>query len=202
MPPVAPDTAIAGRLPRVPTAAAPMTDKLIFSQTFEGLFRAAAPALDAPMVAALRGVGIDPEAELRPAYPLSVFHDTVRLLGQRLFPDERPDAQARRLGRQFMDGYALTMVGRAMVGMMRVIGPRRTLERLSRQFRTGNNFSETKLTEQAPGRSQLWCNQVSLPGWYEGIISRGLEFAGARDVTVQLIRQDEQGAAFEIRWAT
>lgn len=179
-----------------------MTDKFIFSQTFEGLFRAVADALDAPTVAALRTAGIDPENELRPAYPLPVFLETVRVLGHRLFPGEPPDAQSRRLGRQFMDGYALTMVGRAMVGVMRVIGPRRTLERLSRQFRTGNNFSETRVAEQATGHHELWCNQVSLPGWYEGIIARGLEFAGARDVVVQLIRQDEHGATFEIRWAT
>lgn len=177
-----------------------MPDKLIFSQTFEGLFRAAGPALDAPTIAALRAAGVDPEAELRPAYPLPVFHEAVRVLGQRLFPGEPADAQTRRLGRAFMDGYGRTMVGRAMVGMMRVIGPRRTLERLSRQFRTGNNFSETRLKELGPGHSELWCNQVAFPAWYEGIVARGLELTGAQDVTARLIRQDADGATFEIRW--
>lgn len=179
-----------------------MTDKLIFAQTFEGLFRATAQHLDAPTVAGLQAAGIDPQAELKPAYPLPVFYDTVRLLGARLFPGQAPDAQNRRLGRQFMDGYALTMVGRAMVGMMRVIGPRRTLERLSRQFRTGNNFSETSVKEVGPGHSELWCNQVTLPGWYEGIVSRGLEFAGAREVHVQMIHHDDRGATFRITWRT
>jgi uncharacterized protein (TIGR02265 family) len=177
-----------------------MTDKLIFSQTFEGLFRAVSRQLDERLVADLKEVGIDPQAELKPSYPLSVFHDTMRLLGARLFPESPPDEQTRRLGRQFMDGYALTMVGRAMVGMMRVLGPRRTLERLSRQFRTGNNFSETRVREVAPGESELWCNQVSQPGWYAGIIARGLEFSGARDVEVSLLQRDEQGATFRIRW--
>ncbi|GMU58250.1 MAG: hypothetical protein AMXMBFR34_00130 [Myxococcaceae bacterium] len=177
-----------------------MPDKLIFSQTFEGLFRATAAHLDEPTVAALKAAGIDPQAELKPSYPLPVFHAVVKLLAQRLFPEAGPEEQLRRLGRQFMDGYALTMVGRAMVGMMRVIGPQRTLDRLSRQFRTGNNFSETRVEELGPGQSELWCNQVTWPSWYEGIVARGLEFAGGKDVQVQLIRRDDDGATFRVTW--
>ncbi|MEW5740285.1 MAG: DUF2378 family protein [Myxococcota bacterium] len=177
-----------------------MPDRLIFSQTFEGLFRAAAESLDEPTIAALKAAGIDPQEELKPAYPLAVFHAVARLLAERLFPGLESEEQLRRLGRRFMDGYAQTMVGRAMVGVMRVIGPRRTLERLSRQFRTGNNFSETRVEELGPGHSQLWCNQASFPAWYEGIVARGLEFTGARDVQVALIRRDEAGATFRITW--
>jgi len=177
-----------------------MTERLIFAQTFEGLFRAVSRQLDERLAAELREVGVDPRVELKPTYPLAVFHDTLKLLGARLFPGESPDEQLRRIGRQFMDGYALTMVGRAMVGMMRVLGPKRTLERLSRQFRTGNNFSETRVREVGQGHCELWCNQVALPAWYEGIIARGLEFAGARDVEVGVIHKDAEGATFRVRW--
>ena len=75
-----------------------MPDKLIFSQTFEGLFRATAAHLDEPTVAALKAAGIDPQAELKPSYPLPVFHAVVKLLAQRLFPEAGPEEQLRRLG--------------------------------------------------------------------------------------------------------
>lgn len=177
-----------------------MGDKLIFYQTFEGIFRALGPRLDAVLSERLRAVGIDPGLPLRPAYPLQVFHDAVRVIGEQLFAPLEPAQRARRLGREFMDGYSQTMVGRAMVGMMRVIGPKRTLERLSRQFRTGNNFSETRLTERTPTQFELWCNQVSVPGWYCGLLERGLELAGASSPKAELLQLDETGGTFRVTW--
>jgi uncharacterized protein (TIGR02265 family) len=177
-----------------------MGEKLIFSQTFEGIFRALGPRLDPSLSAALRQLGLDTQKPLEPAYPLAVFLEAVRLIGQRLFPELDADGQAHALGREFMDGYSQTMVGRAMVGMMRVLGPRRTLERLSRQFRTGNNFSETTLTQVSPAEFQLWCNQVTIPGWYAGLIERGLELAGAKAPLALLLRLDETGGTFRVTW--
>jgi uncharacterized protein (TIGR02265 family) len=177
-----------------------MGDKLIFSQTFEGIFRALGPQLDPTLAERLRAVGIDPGQSLRPAYPLQVFLDAVRVIGEQRFPALAPAERDRSLGREFMDGYAQTMVGRAMVGMMRVIGPRRTLERLSRQFRTGNNFSETRLSERTPTQFELWCNQVSVPGWYCGLLERGLEQAGAQGPRAELLQLDETGGTFRVTW--
>ncbi len=177
-----------------------MPDKLIFAQTFEGLFRALGDKLDAPLVAELRTLGVDPTTELKPAYPLDVFLQVVRRVGQTLAPGAPEAEQSELAGRRFILGYGHTMVGRAMLGMMRVIGPRRTLERLSRQFRTGNNFSETTLKELSPGAFELWVNQCKNPGWYRGIIAAGLEHAGARDVSVEVVRHGEEGGTFHVRW--
>jgi uncharacterized protein (TIGR02265 family) len=176
-----------------------MEDKLIFSQTIEGLFRAMAAEREVlrPQLVAL---GVDPRAPLRPAYPLPVFLEVVGLFGARLLPGATPEAQACEVGRRFISGYGETMVGRAMLGMTRLIGPRRTLERLSRQFRTGNNFSETKLTEVGPQRFELWCNQVTSPGWYRGLLLAGLEHSGARAVEVTFVGSDTEGGRFHISW--
>jgi uncharacterized protein (TIGR02265 family) len=178
-----------------------MAEKLIFSQTFEGLFRAAGSlSSEDPVLGALVEAGIDPRRPLRPAYPLSTFHQTLSILGQALAPGLPPDEQARQLGRRFIDGYGELMVGRAMLMVMRVLGPFRTLERLSRQFRTGNNFSETRLTSVSPRAAELWCNQVTLPGWYRGILERGLECAGAEAVQISVGLIDETGGTFSIAW--
>jgi uncharacterized protein (TIGR02265 family) len=177
-----------------------MVDKLIFSQTFEGIFRALGPRLDATLSARLNELGVDPARPLRPAYPLPVFRDVLRAVGAAAHPGLDEEARDQQLGREFMEGYSQTMVGRAMVAMMKVIGPRRTLERLSRQFRTGNNFSETSLTELAATEFELWCNQVTVVGWYVGLIERGLEMAGAQHPRAQLIRRDEAGATFRVTW--
>ena len=177
-----------------------MTEKLIFAQTFEGLLRSLTGKLTPRLATGLRERGFDPGAPLLPAYPQAVFIEVVSFLSRELHPGLGPEAAVCAVGRGFMDGYGETMVGRAMMAMMRLIGPRRTLERVSRQFRTGNNFSETKLTPIGATEYHLWVNEVRLPGWYIGLLSRGLELAGGKDVRVEVIHCDQAGGNFRVQW--
>lgn len=177
-----------------------MTEKLIFAQTFEGLLRSLTGKLTPRLATGLRERGFDPGLPLLPAYPQAVFVEVVSFLSRELHPGLGPDDASCALGRGFMDGYGETMVGRAMMAMMRLIGPRRTLERVSRQFRTGNNFSETKLTPVGATEYHLWVNECRLPGWYIGLLSRGLELAGAKAVKVELIHRDQAGGNFRVQW--
>lgn len=178
-----------------------MTEKLIFAQTFEGLLRSLTGKLTPRLSAGLKVRGFDPTVALLPAYPQVVFIEVMVFLASELHPGLPSDAGICALGRGFMDGYGETMVGRAMMAMMRVIGPRRTLERVSRQFRTGNNFSETRLSAVGATEYHLWVNECRLPGWYIGLLSRGLELAGGKAVSVELIHRDEAGGNFGVKWA-
>lgn len=177
-----------------------MAENLIFAQTVEGLLRAMGP-LDAATRAELKRRGVDPDQRLLPAYPLEQFVAVLDFAGARLTPHVAADEQTRLLGRRFMDGYQDTMIGRAMVAAMRVIGPWRTLERLTHKFRTGNNFSDTRLSRLGPTEAELWCNQVTRPGWYSGVVGRGLELAGAKDVVVTIIENGPAGGRFRVRWS-
>ncbi|MBE2253514.1 MAG: DUF2378 family protein [Myxococcus sp.] len=177
-----------------------MTEKLIFAQTVEGLIRGLGP-LNEQARQQLRACGVDVDRPLRPAYPLEQFLAALDWAGTMVAPSEPSEAQAEAVGRRFMDAYQETMIGRAMVAGLRIIGPWRTLERLSNKFRTGNNFSETRLTRLGPTEAELWCNVVSRPGWYLGLLGRGLELAGAKDVQVRLIANDAEGGRFHVRWA-
>lgn len=177
-----------------------MTEKLIFSQTVEGLLRSLTGRLTPPLLAGMKARGIDASVALLPAYPQQVFTDVVSWLAKELHPHLELDQAIASLGRGFMDGYGETMVGRAMLAMIRLIGPRRTLERVTRQFRTGNNYSDTRLTQRSATEYDLWVNEVSMVGWYLGILSRGVELAGAKGVEVRLVSHDSAGAIFRISW--
>lgn len=176
-----------------------MQEYLVFSQTIEGFLRALGSLNDQDR-AALKQCGIDPDKALRPAYPLEEFLAALDWAGQRLAPNEPSIEQHRLLGRRFMDAYKQTLIGRAMVAGMAIIGPWRTLQRLTHNFRTGNNFSETSLERVGPTEARLWCNRTSRPGWYLGIIGRGLEQAGAKDVQVEVISHDATGGRFLVKW--
>lgn len=179
-----------------------MTEKLIFAQTFEGLLRSVQDRLTPQVVEGLKAMGLDTTAPLLPTYSHTVFIDVVTYLAGQLHPGVDRDAATTLVGRDFMDAYGETMVGRAMIAMIRLIGPRRALERLTREFRTGNNYSETRLTPRGEREYELWVNEVRLPGWYLGILSRGLELAGAKGVKVGLISRQGTDGTFHVSWAS
>lgn len=175
-----------------------MSERVIFASTFAGLYRAFGPTLDAG-AEELRRSGIDFSKELHPAYPLSVFLDTVKYLATSM-EGETEDDRVFLVGRGFVKGYSETAIGKAMVLLARAIGPKRMLERLTRQFRSGNNYSQTSLVQKAPTEFELWCNSVKYPGWYRGIVIEGLTIAGAKDPSVTLASLHDDGATFTVRW--
>ncbi|MFT3711041.1 MAG: DUF2378 family protein [Archangium sp.] len=177
-----------------------MPEKLIFAQTFEGLLRSLAGKLTPALVSGLRARGVDVEAALLPSYPMDTFIEVVNFLAAELHPAAEPDAGVALLGRGFMDGFGETMIGRAMLAMLRIIGPHNALKRVTQEFRTGNNYSETRLVQRGPTAYELWVNELRMPGWYVGIITRGLELSGASGVEVVLLSKDPIGGTFRVAW--
>jgi uncharacterized protein (TIGR02265 family) len=47
---------------------------------------------------------------------------------------------------------------------------------------------------------QLWCSRVASTSFYRGMLQRGVEVAGGKDVTVSALTRDESGATFAISW--
>ena len=88
-----------------------------------------------------------------------------------------------------------------MAAMLRLIGPPRAIRRVERSLRSGNNYSETKLTELAPNRYELHTNEVGrLRENLRGVIRRGMEVAGAKNVRCAVLRFDEAGCVYAIEW--
>lgn len=172
---------------------------MVFSQTVDGLLKALTP-MSATSKLKLVAIGVDPDQRLEPAYPREKWLELIHLACEIHAPGKDHEAASYELGRRFMTSYTQGLVGKAMMAALRVIGPRRALERMSRNFRTGNNFSETRLTEPTKGVYELWCSHATLAGWYQGIIEAGLLLAGAAEVKATLVRREQGGAVFQVEW--
>lgn len=175
-------------------------EKLVFSHAIEGYLRAVRPVLDASLTDELLALGIDASKPLLPVYPLDVLRQALVVGARRMSPTLSQDDALVALGRRHADSYAETLVGRALKTAIRLIGPARTLDRIARQFRTANNYSESKVKHHAPGKAQLWCNDVSHPPYYSGLIAGMLTIAGGTHVSVKVNRHDAEGAFFDIEW--
>lgn len=149
----------------------------------------------------LAGLGIELRA-LRPSYPSPVVKQAVDAVAEHLFAELAGAPAQRSVGKLFIAGYGKTFVGAAMLAMMRVIGPRLTLERMQRNFRTGTNFIVTQFTSLGPLSAQVWFNDsAGMPEFYAGIIEAGAAYTGARDSKVSCRPHDDGSCTIQVDWA-
>ncbi len=178
-----------------------LTKKVVFAQTLESLFgRALGRRLPAETKARLRVLGIDLDKPWEATYPFGAWMEAVDVTARALHPDKGPVEARYLLGRAVTLGYAETMTGRALMRFLKLMGPTLTLRNATNSFKTGNNFTETRLTELGPGRADLWMNDVGgYPEFTAGIIAAGVEVAGAKDVRVAFDHH-VPAATYHVSW--
>jgi len=174
-----------------------------FGPVFEGLFREYRETFSDRTIQRLVEAGIDPRGKLQAGYPTPVWYAAIRILAEEHHAHLAYPDGVREVGRAFMRGYFDTPLGGAMLAVLRILGPLRSLKRMSRNFRTGNNFSETWTYEDAPGDIRLEVNDciADRPEFIQGLIGVGLEKVGAKDSSVEVLSVHDNGHAFyRVRW--
>ncbi|MBL8919183.1 MAG: DUF2378 family protein [Myxococcaceae bacterium] len=182
-------------------SAAP-AERLVFEQTFEGLFVTGLRSRLSPgLREALKAEGLDLNQKLRPAYPLEVWTRCCLTAAKTLHPSAPMEEGMRLLGEAVVEGFASGFLGRAVLGMVRVLGPARALARTRQNFRAGNNYSEATVTPVSDTRYEVWMNEAG-PTRYvcQGIILAGLREAKTPDVKVAVARHDDQAVWFDVSW--
>ncbi|CAM3209099.1 DUF2378 family protein [Corallococcus sp. ZKHCc1 1396] len=178
----------------------PSPERLVFQQSFEGLIRALGDQLDEPCAQQLRDAGIDPRGKLSVAYPLEVWVESLKLAASVLAPTSTLEDGAEVVGRRFLEGYGGTLMGSALLAGVRLMGPHRMLERMTRNLRTGTNYLEARLEQTGPTRYVLTCRPVVVAGFYRGLFAAGLEKSGAKSPSVVLIRSAGDAAVYDLSW--
>nr|WP_228530592.1 MULTISPECIES: DUF2378 family protein [Myxococcaceae] len=177
-------------------------EQLIFPQTVEGLFvRGLASKMSPELKGRLREEGLDLERPLAAGYPAERFARWVRIASEVLYPGLPEEQALRRVGRHFFSGYMDTLMGKALAPLMRVLGPRRTLERMERNFRSGSNYIAVRTEAAGPTEMVLHFNDVHrIPGYFAGVIEQGAEVTGAKGTIVEVLPAPAPGCALRVRW--
>jgi uncharacterized protein (TIGR02265 family) len=174
--------------------------RVAFASLFESLERILAPVRDASVDARLRELGIDFN-RLLPAYPVEVWYSGIELAMSRFDPALTFEQKQNHFGVRLVQTYGDTLVGKAMYGMMRLIGPERSILRATRSFRTAVNFLDTSYVTHGPRDFELTLNEVVFPHRYPGFFETALSVAGAKDVRVELTRLTDTHASYRARWS-
>lgn len=179
------------------------TTQLIFSHSLEGLLSRAFPGGVPPeLKARLRTIGVDLDHKLLPAYPRETWGRCIELGAPFAFPLDRREVAWRRMGERMVDGYQDTMIGRAMFSTLRLLGPRRMLMRSQKNFRSGNNYTEVRVTDVSPTAVDVWFNETEpvLCHFTSGLVLAGMRAGGAEDPRVEIREADAQGFTVRASW--
>ena len=172
-------------------------EPVVFTSTVEGLIRAMGDKLDERAHKQFADIGLVLKGTLQAAYPRSLWLAAGLLASQILFPQLPPEQQRLNLGRRFVHGYSETIVGKALLTMMRMLGPRRSLARLKKSFETGNNYSEVSMREVETGL-ELDVGDAPYPEYYQGMVEALLQLTGCKTYEVTPIRRVGNATTYKI----
>jgi len=112
-----------------PLGVEPMTRAILF----EGLFVHGLPRNEA-FEAELREAGFDRD-DLLPQYPLRLFRQCLDIACRHFYPGFAVEEGRRRLGQQFAQGFAQTVLGRVVSVSLPLLGPVRFLKKFPEHLR-------------------------------------------------------------------
>ncbi|MFY0570957.1 DUF2378 family protein [Archangium lansingense] len=126
-------------------------EPVVFGHALE-LVLADAEALGSRASEALAGLGLSLNEPLRAAYPGALWAGAIHILSEALYPHLSTPKAEFALGRRFMERALQSRLGAAMMAHAKVIGPQRTLQRLTHNLRAFNNFLGASARE-LPGQA-------------------------------------------------
>lgn len=179
-------------------------EKLVYAGTVEALFlRALENRLTPACRMRLREAGLDLDQKLSPTYTLEQWKLFLRIAADHVYAGMPAEAAYYSLGERFIDGYFSTLFGRALLGMARLMGPRRALTQARLCFRTSANCSEVRIMERGPNEVEFLLTDIGadLPTFVAGVLARAAELAGGQRVVAIPEGFDGQSATYHVRWS-
>lgn len=177
----------------------PPAQRLVFPAAVEGLLKGLGEQVTPQLLSQLKARGVD-VAQLPPAMPIEIWGTHLDFIRAQVFPELERDEGLRRIGRAFIEGWQRTLVGSAAAAMLKLVGPTRTLPRLTRAFRTSDNFSEATTELLSAKSARITINDVNgMPTMWLGTIEAGLAFL-VSEGEVLIENRDPPGVTLLVTW--
>ncbi len=185
----------------MPDVSVNAADWFVYEHTVEGLFfRAIRTRIKPPVAAQLKEFGIDLAGKPKPV-PHAPWVKALKLAAMELF-EGTEDQRYRQLGNQVMLRHDETVMGKAQLTVMRLMGPVRVLKRINTSLRSGNNYVHAELAPTGPVSWEGTVNECNgNPHYIAGVIEQGLIFSGAKNVMILVSGFDGHSAKFSISWS-
>ncbi|PTL79880.1 DUF2378 family protein [Vitiosangium sp. GDMCC 1.1324] len=175
---------------------------MVFVQVVEGLLRHGVGERVTPRLRErLRQVGLDLDRPLLPAYRAVMWHRCLHIIVEEVYPGLQREEAFRQLAAHHVEGYGQTLVGRALMRLLRLLGPRRTVYQMAQALRASDNYTEVRLTQLGPCSYEMWMNSVlDTPGYAEALFVGFLRASGAEEPRASIVRKEEESTTYVLTW--
>ncbi len=177
--------------------------RLAFDSSVEALFiKLLGPRLSEEGRTRLREAGLDLNQKLLPAYPAEDVARWIDVCMPYAYPGLPRDLAIHELGRESVESFGQTTLGRALMIGVRLIGLRRVLERMTRSMRSGGNYLSCECRELGPRDMELEVNDHNtMPTFYTGMFEAIARVCGVDDAQVELMPVTGAGCTVRMRWS-
>lgn len=184
----------------MPEVSANPADWFVYEHTVEGLFfKAIRSRIKPPLASKLKEFGIDLDGKPKHV-PHAPWVKALKLAATELF-EGTEDQRYRKLGNSVMLRHEETVMGKAQITVMRLMGPARILKRINSALRSGNNYVHAELAPTGPASWEGTVNECNgNPHYIAGVIEQGLILSGAKNVIILVSGFDGHSARFSISW--
>lgn len=183
----------------------PLEQRLVYVQVVEGLLQHGLQGKVSPRLKQrLRQVGVDLDRPLLPAYSVPMWMHCLSVIVEETYPGMPREEAFRKLAEAHVQGYGRTVIGRAVYGVMRLLGPRRLVQRLPQTLHATDNYTEAELVERGPTTYEMKMNSaVDAPGYVESLFESMLRVGGAESPKVTRIDVDPEApsSTYQLTWA-
>ncbi len=176
-------------------------ESLVYGHTVEAVFKRGLQGQLTPRLRTrLKGLGVDVDAIQR-MYSQATFEGAVIAAAEEVFAGDGLATGMRKLGERAVEGYDETVIGKLMLGALRLLGPHRTLERATLNLRSSNNYTDCVVKRDGPNRYELSIANVGrLAEFNQGVVIAALRMAGAPQVRVTVIRREGLNCVYRVEW--
>jgi uncharacterized protein (TIGR02265 family) len=176
-------------------------ERLVFSSSVEALLiRGVGEQLTPAVKQELAGLGIHLDRPLLPAYPASNWNRAVDVIARRIHPDLPMAESQRKLGESTVYGFERTTLGKAMVSLSKLIGPRRALMRFPSSSRTSNNYSRMEARELGPNEIEFLCEPYEgWPEYVQGCLHAVIDLTGGKSPEVEIVHFEKGSERLVLR---
>lgn len=174
-------------------------ETLVDGSMVEGLF-VRALKLSGPVADELKRVGIDLN-HLEPKYPRHVFRDALELVARHVYPMLTREKAIYELGRQSVEGFLGTLLGKVIGTAVLLGGPDRVIEKMPKHARTGDaTYDRIKVQKvgEAHWRADV-DDPAAIPEYFAGMTHAWLRRAGVTP-SIELTPTGPGAFAMVVRW--
>lgn len=178
-----------------------LEDRLIYSEVVEGLIQHGLRGqVSLRLRERLRQLGLDVD-RLPSSFPVVKWWPCLHAIVEEAFPGVPTQEGFRRLARQHVEGYGRTLLGRATLRVLRLLGPRRMVQRLPNVLSSTDNYTQGTVLEREPGAWELTLNSGGHPpGYIESLFESILEACGAREPRVRRLSSTPDSSTWLLSW--